>query len=624
VVGEELGDDPETLARRFYRALKKDDDEELRLLLSERGLEGLRSGVGFRIVAETFDGWRVKRSRIEGAEAVVAVRTRIQDELQEIDLHFSWSAVREGWLIDGLLLFLPEAGELPIDFERLGRYVRSAEGPDGTVATKEEKALGGGEEERRQRVIDKERTRFEALVSTTEKKHDEHWTIQLVSRGRPARAVISEILEGTGVVVDERVSNAALDEPVRLELRGISRIEALERVAAQVGLVPVYPDLESLDEEVGDGAPRLRFEAGKRTASARFEGPFLIFVEYLEEHVPLATGTLTLGIYALGLLPSVLSFQDRLFEHVEITRLEGPGGSRLEAEQGVHYLGRPSIHGGLFGERVTIELAGLLRSVRRIVRLEGRVILRLPRYVQSYRWSEERREEPRSFGQRTLEILEWGETTRFRLRGPAESVSRTELRFSPLTKNRRALELLFDDSMAVGDELVAGMQTTESPLSLDVKVCTLQKLSYPFELSRMALPRHEEMPASLEGLSFEGELPVIVEFVGFQSSGEEVPEMSIRLINASNKDATRIVTEVVYLDAVGRAIGAFPHTWHRPGHDGEISSGSASRFVVARGMTLEQTRPALFMPRKTVRIRIDVKEIEFSDATRWPDPGPDR
>ena len=623
VVAEELEDDPRSLARRFYRALKEDDDGELGLLFSERGLEGLRSGLGFRITAKTFDGWRVKRSRVEGAEAVVAVRTRILGELQEVDLHFAWSVEREGWLIEGLLLILPEAGELPIDFESLGQYVRSTQGPD-TTATESAGALEGGEQERRQRRIDRQRERFEALASTTANQHDEHWTIQLVARGRPARAVVAELLEGCGVVVDEGGAGAALDTPVRLELRGVSRIEALERVAAQVGLVPVYPDLESLDEAEGAIAPRLRFEAGKRTASARFEGPLLVLVESLEEHVPLATATLTLGIYALGLKPSVLAFQDGLFEHVEITRLEAPGGVSLQAEEGVHYLGRPSIHGGLFGERVTIELAGLLRSVRRIARLEGRVILRLPRRVQSCRWSEERREEPRILGERTLELLDWGETTRLRLRGPAERISRTELCFSPLAKSRRPLEVLFDDSMAVGGELVAGMQTTEPPRSLEVKVCTFEERSYPFELSGVALGRHEEMPASLEPLSYEGELPVVVEFLGFGSSGEGVPEMSIRLTNASNKDATRVVTEVVYLDAGGRAIGAFPHTWQLPRREGEASSGRSSRFVVARGMALEQVRPARFMPRKTVGVRIDVKEIEFSDATRWPEREPER
>jgi len=612
----EFGTDPEALAQRFFQAIATDRIEDLGPLFSERGLLGYRSGEGFRIDSETFGAWSIEELRVEGALAFVTSVTTLDGEEQQLELHFAWAEEQECWLITGLELALPEVGEYQIDFEELGRFVEGSRDPLGPAVELvddpqvNETRLDALERDRLVREIEGRRASFKAIASTTPRKHENHWKYNLITRGRSARRVLEEILEGTGLALDPDGVIDALDKPLRIEARGISRIEALERVAKALGLVAIYPRTQEIRD--AKGVLALRFEPGERAWPVHFEGPFLIAVENLLEHVPVATGTLTLGVFALGMAPAVLGFQDRMYEHVRLTKLVDKRGRDLQAEQGITFISRPEIHGTYWSERFTIELAGLLRSVRRITRLEGRLSLRLPRTVEALRWPQDDPRTRRSLGERTLELSQWDDTLHFRMQGPAHLIAQTEMRFSPLAKNYRAMHVLSDASFGVGNVLTASVETTDVPLRVDIKVCAVEELSYPFALEGIVLQRYEDMPSRPERLVFDGEAPVRPEFVRFQKRAAGAPQIQVRLSNTSNKDVTRLSAEFHYFNDRGVELGTFPHAWASEG------AGAAPVALVVRGMTIEETCPAFFLPEDTHEVRIEITEVEFSDASHWP------
>ena len=601
-------DGPAAMSERFFEALARGDEEGLGELFSARGLHGLRESAGFRCDADTFADWSVGEAVVEGARASVPVRAKVDGYERELEVGFRWRGKR--WYLALLRLSFPEIGDIVVDYEELGRL--AAEGdrtrPSGYEHDPEELAALDAAAEAREAAS--QRARYLSIAPTTRRKYENHWAFNLVSRGRVARKVLEEVVAGTGVALEPGTSVAverALARRVRLEARGISRIEALERVAAAVGLVPVYPE-----DTPATSAPAIRLEEGERNRPVIFAGPFLVAVESLEERVPVGTGELRLGVHALGVAPAVLGFQDRLFEHVVLTAVRGPGGEDLRARRDVRFLTTPDVREGYWGERVTLELRGLVRSVRKIASVEGRLVVRLPERVETFLWPAERTS-ARPFGERTLELVQWGERIRFRFHADRVSLEGSELRFSPLGELGAPLRILSEDSFGLGGVLTAGVETTEPPRKLGIKVCRVAEVAHEFSLGPVPLPRHEEMPAALRELSFEGESPVHVRVVEVVEREGEGPVARLSFLNASNKDVRGVTVELVYLDAYGREIGRFPHEVF--GEDGAVEP--LGEGVLARGMSRERECAALFRPEWTAEVAVEVVAVEFFDAGGW-------
>lgn len=607
--GQEAGRDPRSLATRFFAAAEQGDGAAFAELLTPRALQGMQSGEGFQLDGATLEAWEVFAPRFhgdDGEQAEVPVVATIDGQAQNLDVLVRRTEAR--WSVFGLRISVAEIGEFVVDFEELGSLLAPVplpeeRDPDGMPGVLDEDESGAYFEDAAH-----QQGAFEAIASTTRRKHDNHWGYNLAAGGRPALEIVREIVEPAGLVVNTAGSLAALERAVHLNARGVSRIDALERVAAAVGLVPIYPEPWNTAT-----SPVLTFAPGRRTWPTALEGPFLIEIVDLEERVPLATARLSLAVRSLGMSPAVLGFQSQMFEHITIKKITDRSGNNLHTEEGVSFLGKPNIQGAYWSDRLTLELSGLLRSVKRIRRLAGRLTLRLPTMVDRISWPRGRVDKRELFGDRTLELVHWGATSRFRFNARPERIALTELRFSATEKDDFPLETLFTDSFGLGENLAAGFRTTEIPERIDVKVCTVKELTYPFALEGIRLLRHEDMPVALEALQFEGLGPVQAEFVRFKRRGDGFPQIAMRLHNTSNKDVLALQTEFHYLDRHGVEVGSFPHSLSGGQEFGAYAPGA----IVTRGMTVEETATAFFLPGETVTVRIDVSEVSFSDASRW-------
>ena len=183
-----------------------------------------------------------------------------------------------------------------------------------------------------------------------------------------------------------------LARPVTIDVRGHSRLQAIEEVARSAGLSPVYAEtVTSFDPSAGgnpvQAALRLRPRRGPNLVASA--GPFLVEVLDLKEAVPYATAVLSLRVAASGLPAVVLNDLQRGQQESFIVTdaVDAQGRSLMDTEA--------AASGGMsMGRVMTVEfdrtkglaLKGLLREVSTIKRLRGRVRVTLPVRVETIRF----------------------------------------------------------------------------------------------------------------------------------------------------------------------------------------------------------------------------------------------
>jgi hypothetical protein len=170
--------------------------------------------------------------------------------------------------------------------------------------------------------------------------------------------------------------------------------------------------------------------------------------------------------------------------------------------------------------------------------------------------------------------------------------------------------VLMADSMPWDDAVQASLQTPETPTAVDLKVCTVEQLTYSFELTALGLTRFSENPAELPKLEFEGGSPFAVEFVRFTKRDADFPEVQLTIKNLCNKDSTSVMAEFHYVDANGTELESFQHTL-----TGTFGADGIEPF--AAGSEQTQLTTAFFMPPETASVRVVVTQVEFADATTW-------
>ena len=164
------------------------------------------------------------------------------------------------------------------------------------------------------------------------------WRIDLQADQQPARVLVERLAAEMGLRIANSADHAAaLDAPVTLQLRGVSRLQALESICSQVGLYPDYRRpfevatggifagmAQALGVLAGQSAkpvepvkpeepvveefslPAMTLRSGTRPIPLAFAGPFALEVVELLEFPPDGTGELNLCFFAGG-VPAALS-----------------------------------------------------------------------------------------------------------------------------------------------------------------------------------------------------------------------------------------------------------------------------------------------------------------------------
>ncbi len=597
---------PAEVARGFFEAVRANDKERFAEFLTAKALGGFQDGGGFQLSGAELEEFQIGEERIVGDRAEVATVATMGESEQRLWLLMR--RVEADWLVHGVRLVIPEGGEFRLDFESMDQLFQGVArgiGAGGEASFQE--AMEDWQNGVSAQAIAAERSSFEALVAVTTEQNERAWKIDVAGSGRPAAAILEEILAGSGLTVDAGAQAGLLARPLDLELRGVSRVEAIARVARAIGLRPVYP---ALQEDLA-----LTFDAQPKTWPQTFAGPFLVEVQELRERAPHATGSIQLGVRALGLAPSVRDFQNGMFERIAVHAIEDARGRSLLAEEGVSLLSEPEARTGFLSLNPTFELEHLLRDVEVIERLAGTIRLQLPVAVER-RVAVGLRDRPLQTSYGPLAIEAWGESTRFALTGEEERLSSLELRFSPLDAAGAPVEILFCDSTAFGSRLQASLQTHVAPAKIELKLCRAETVDYPFQLERIPLARHAEMPEELAPLTFSGAAPVAITASRLVRSENELPRVELTIASSANKDVRTAEVTFVYLDASGRELETSSQTL-----SGDSTFEGPEPLILA-GARGSHDATAFFAPEETSAVQVQLERVVFLDATTWErDPG---
>jgi hypothetical protein len=350
---------PEGVAHAFFEAAGADDREGLLALFTEKARESVSSGDSFQVESETLGEYEVGSSTIEAGEAKVPVVAFLDG--QEQDMRLLMRRVSSDWRIYAFDVSVGGEGWMTINLETIDDMLQGmVEGMADGLSSSLEGAFddwsqGGSEEE-----IALARERFESLRAITPEEHSTAWSVDVHAKDTPALEVVSNLFadhfNGTGVSLDT-TRMEAFAQPITMELTGVSRLEALERICEAVGVHPVYPApnqggifshmAEGMVSAIEGSFPEaemataagtgteITFEDGPRMYDVAFAGPFLIEVLDLTENPPTTTGSLTLAVRSLGMSPICLAYQTEMMELMTIDAVEGSSGQNLNATSSI-------------------------------------------------------------------------------------------------------------------------------------------------------------------------------------------------------------------------------------------------------------------------------------------------
>jgi RNA polymerase sigma factor (sigma-70 family) len=456
------------------------------------------------------------------------------------------------------------------------------------------------------------------LEAMSLEKWDAAWKQDLDVAGQSVGVVLRNLTQPLGLELDlTPAQEQALRQPITVTLRGRCRLELVEAVCRRVDLYPVYPG-GVVGEDPGD--KKLRLEKGPRPRPAAFAGPFLVETEGIKEFPAYSTGKVSIRFIAVGLPPAV----GLLLPHgraVLVEKVSGPGGQDLQDRTGDWTSSGTESYDG-FDQTEDFPLKGLLRPVTAIHAVEGKIRLSVASGVASLPFPELVPGAHVKNGEVeiTLHDIKPGAWT---VNGREQSREDFDFR----SRNAEPFRLGFVARDA-GSKLLGcvwhsatrGNETlgfARRPASITAKVITdLKTVDYPFRLENIALTAHAQAPETRSAVQFPGhDEPVSVEFI--QIVPDPPPsKIECRVVNHSDKDIRKLHLELTYLDARGRKLKDFPLLQTPP-----PLPHKDVPIVVARHDAAVFQATAAFMPPTTTSVRVQVRQVEFADATEWKAPG---
>lgn len=658
---------PEDVARSSMEATQAGDQEGFEALLTQKARDGLNAGEGessgFKMNDDKLDEYTVGEATIVGDEATVPVDAVEDGKPQK--MKFKMRREDEQWRIYGIAMPLGEndgAPEITIDFEKMGEMMES-------VAKGMAESMGDGLQESFQSSIqasmdgtsieqmNEDRARYESLRAVSEDRVRSSWINSASLEGSTLGEALEDLAEGLGLTLHAGDREEALAPTVSVSLAGLSRLEAIEAICASAGLYPVYPkaelqmgafgeamvqalssgmeamftstdsaisfsglgDAESAEEEEEEAeedtipANAIQLNAVPRPYPVAFMGPFMLEVEEIEENVPHAKGEIAFEIRAIGLDDSVLTMLSQLYEATRFERIEDAQGRSL-TKPDVHYMSGGKIEGATYSDGYRIDLLNLIREVESIRLFQGVQDLAVPIAVKEVEFSDLTVGATAQAGELRIELKKTGTYSQFEITGPGESTEDLKVLFLPFNAQGAQIGIVYQsaDSWFPG-KAQASVNTSEAPASIKMKIVTESKtLQFPFEIEDIPLQRYAEMPEKIEALDFAPHPePLSLELVNIVERDPSFSKIEIRLINHSNKDATSVFVEFIYLDPGGAKLDEFPHTITGAfSFDGEP-------ILVAKSQTAEQETTAFQMHENTEAMEFKFHHVEFVDGTRW-------
>ena len=583
-------------------------EPELGAYFTGAALAAIESGQG-SFEPEAMSGFSIGTTSLDGATARQQVTIEQDGSNQEFQLMLRHEP--EGWRIHGMVMPFSGDAEWVIDFEQEG-------GPLGEVGEAIGEALAEGLEEAFTEGWDdmmaeqsannaaEQIARYESLAADGDLDLQPGWSGEIVGGRRPASDVLEEILAGTGLSFDHGEFAERLAQSSRIELAGVSRIQALEALAAELSLTPDYEPAAPWGEELEHA---LAWIDGARTEPVAFAGPFAVFPASVVENAPHTTGELTIAAYALGLPEATLAGNAHMFEVMRIDSIRGTGGAELFAELGTRFQTQPSQNGSLLGMDLTFELSGLLRGVESIEAVPGS--LQLARTGEVFRTE-------LFYGDAEVDLLghtaqvTWTESGCQLSIGDAPELEAYELCVAAWAMNELPYELQGSSWYGWNGQLQGEAWFQGIPGKLGLCLYTTELQSFPFELPEIPLAHAAEQPEQRTELQVTGPAPLEVRFErDVPDTNPDFPEVDLVLASHCNKTILDAQVSFVYLDANGGELGDFPHTL-----TGEVTF-EGTLPLLEPGAEAKHRTMAFFRPDDTASVRFRVETVAFVDGTTW-------
>ena len=478
--------------------------------------------------------------------------------------------------------------------------------------------------------------------------------IDVQAKQQPAGDLLAELLTPLGWSVQEAgATRAALNRRISTDLQQVSRWEAIETVCRLIDVTPKYPTpidvplggilssgfatVERAMEAQTGTKPKIprsavigagshvTFEPHARSLPVAFAGPYLIELNEVTEDPGNATGRVQVSSWAHGLSPSLMAI-DQPMSPIECDQIRGSDSSDLNANVFLGGMGNFPWHQSLWA------LRGLLQEVR-IFTLRGTATVLVPTEVLSLRFDELKKGDKETTADGSIEIIQF-ETGMFDRYGRGKQQgAHVHVRLENLgigepifvANDSDGNSLLID--VTSGDEMGGGASwglahrsgrrrvTTSltiwgEPKTLVVKLpTTIERLTYPFELSDIPLHLASQQPVELPPLEFgDRPAPITVEVLEIVRDSA-ISKVTARVTNHANRDIEQMELELQYVDSSGKTL--------KSQTDRESGFGNPAKPLVAAESeaTLELT--AFFMPDETTQVVPKLKMLRFSNYTEW-------
>jgi len=228
---------PEDVALAFFQAVRADDQEGLLALFTEKAATSVASGDSFQVDGESLGEFEVGSATTDANEAKVPVVAVLDGEEQNMRLLMRRES--DEWRIFAFDVSIGGEGWMTFNLETIEDMLQGmVEGMATEMGGALEDAFddwsqGGSKEE-----IALARERFDSLRAISADEHRAAWQVDVHATDQPAFELLSTLFDGTGLALDD---NPQLAQPITIELMGVSRLEALERICETLDVRPVYP-----------------------------------------------------------------------------------------------------------------------------------------------------------------------------------------------------------------------------------------------------------------------------------------------------------------------------------------------------------------------------------------------
>ncbi len=605
---------PEEIAQTLVDAVKKQDEAAFSALLTTKAREGFASGGSFSLENASLESADIGTASVDGDEATVPV-TFVQDG-ETKEMAFKMRRENGSWRLFGFEVDFGDQS-MTIDFERIGKMAESmAKGMGDELAKQMKASFEKAQREQREREIQERKTTYEGLHALDEAEFDSSWRVGRSLSDESRLDAVRSLVEELGFDLDAREHAARLEEEVGEDLSELSRLAAIDRICAAVGLVAEYPSLEPTNGRNGD-AKLTSVRLALRPADFRhaFTGPFEVRVGEVRETAPYARGKIILKTQAHGVDEALLGLLDQSStSSTSIDHAKSVAGESLLENENTRYFGGGYQEGRSFSDSLSVELRRLLRCVDHVASFRGTRRISLPLAVETVELDSLKTGATKTVGDLKFTVRQVGKSTSISVTGPKGSL-RDVITFG------RALDAKGDEVKVEYEGLSAGstegryqLHTETVPSRILVKLVTKRKtIDLPFEISDIPLRKFADQPERLEALSFGNFVaPASLRFKGFvEHENGQFPEAKLDVVNHSNKPIQTLQVRFVYVDARGKKLGDHPHTVQ-----GTFTAAGWVELVKAKGR-VENVLTALFRPENTKGMKPELMSVAFMDGTSW-------